>query len=252
VGAATDADAAAIVIGVVRGKRLAINSGTGFYTAGGELNLVDTGLDGENTWKLYEATSAPAIVLSPPRSASVDPPQPASEYLAFFGDHINRLTVAYLGTNGGMMHAFRADNGHELYGYVPHDALPQLQEFVRRIVSASNGIANHMFFMASSPTVEDAFLQPSPNDVDEWRTVLAFGRGQGGKFVTGLDISSVGEWDGQPPAEEAPSDFEAPKLLFTVGNRDGVADPDASGEAENNYDGMGETWSLPAMGKVRA
>jgi hypothetical protein len=251
VGALTAADAAEIVIGVVRGKRLVI-SGTGFYDGAGELNLVDTEEDGTNTWKLFEATSSPAIVLSPPRSATIDPPQPVAEYQTFFGEQVNRQTIALLATNGGMVHIFRADNGYELYGYIPHDALPNLQEFVRNVVSETNGVVNHVFFMASSPIVEDAFLQPSPNNIPEWRTVSAFGRGRGGKYVTALDITDVGEWDGQTPAEEVPSGFEAPKLLFTVGNRDGVDDLDASGVAENNYDGMGETWSLPAMGRVRA
>lgn len=253
VGAATDADAAAIVIGIIRGKRLVISSTTGFYDMGA-LNLVEVDAFLESTWKLYDITSAPAIVLAPPRSATDDPPVPSAEYSSFFGAHINRQTIAYLSSNGGMVHAFRADNGHELYGYIPHDVLTRLQDFVRKIVSDSNGIANHEFFMATSPIVKDAFLQPSVNGIPEWRTVLSFGRGRGGKFVSALDITLAGNWDGQPPDDALPGGggFEAPRLLFTVGNNDGVVDLDNSGEPDNNYDGMGETWSLPAMGRVRA
>ena len=254
VGAATDADAAAIVIGIIRGKRLVISSTTGFYTDATltTLNLVEVDALGENTWKLYDITSAPAIVLAPPRSATNDPPAPAAEYRDFFDDHINRQTIAYLSSNGGMVHAFRADNGYEIYGYIPHDVLTRLQDFVRKIVSDTNGIANHEFFMATSPIVADAFLQPSVNGISEWRTVLSFGRGRGGKFVSAVDVSEVGEWDGQAPADVLPAGFQAPRLLFTVGNNDGVVDLDNSGDPDNNYDGMGETWSLPAMGRVRA
>ena len=53
VGAATDADAAAIVIGIIRGKRLVISSTTGFYDMGA-LNLVEVDAFLENTWKLYD------------------------------------------------------------------------------------------------------------------------------------------------------------------------------------------------------
>jgi Tfp pilus tip-associated adhesin PilY1 len=97
-------------------------------------------------------------------------------------------------------------------------------------------------------------LQESPNSVDEWRTVLAFGRGAGGKFVTALDVTDVGDWDGDDDFA-TPTGFESPDLLFTVGNNeDGVSVIRSSGVLtsvnNNNYDGFGETWSLPVMGRV--
>jgi len=245
-GAKTNADAVEIVEKVIQGWRLVVDSTNGFYN-GANLNFVETELDGEPTWKLFEATnSAPAVVLNPPRSPDTDPPQPSLEYQTFFDDQINRMTVVYLGTNGGMIHAFRADNGYELYGYIPHDLLTKLPSLVRNLVSGNNGVLNHEFFVASSATVQDAFLQDSPNGSPEWRTVLAFGRGPGGKFLTALDITDVGEWDGTN-SPSVPTGFQPPELLFTVGNRDGVVDLDPNGES---YDGLGETWSVPVMGRV--
>ena len=124
-GAATAADAAEIVEKTIRGWRLVITASDGFYDplVPGKLNWSQYENDGvTGTWKLFESTrSAPAIVLNPPRSPDADPPEPVLEYRTFYDDEINRLTTVYLGTNGGMMHAFRADNGYELYGYVPHD-----------------------------------------------------------------------------------------------------------------------------------
>ena len=245
-GAKTDVDAVEIVEKVIQGWRLVVDSTNGFYN-GANLNFVETELDGEPTWKLFEATnSAPAVVLNPPRSPDTDPPQPSLEYQTFFDDQFNRMTVVYLGTNGGMIHAFRADNGYEIYGYIPHDLLTKLPSLVRNLVSGNNGVLNHEFFVASSATVQDAFLQDSPNGSPEWRTVLAFGRGPGGKFLTTLDITDVGEWDGNDSLT-VPTDFQPPELLFTVGNRDGVVDLDPNGES---YDGLGETWSVPVMGSV--
>jgi hypothetical protein len=260
VGARTDTDAAEIVEKVLQGWRLVIDPTNGFYTStapGAPLNFSQFETDGTTkTWKLWDATnSAPAVVLNPPRSPDVDPPTPTVPYSDFYGDNINRMTVAYLGTNGGMMQAFRADNGYEIYGYIPHDLLPDLKDFVRTLVTDTNSITGHHFFVAASATVQDAFLQDSPNGDPEWRTVLAFGRGAGGKFVTALDVTDVGDWDGDDNLA-SPTGSQAPVLLFTVGNNeDGVSVIRDSGgllTSVNNddYDGFGETWSLPVMGRV--
>ncbi|MGH9463658.1 MAG: pilus assembly protein [Vicinamibacteria bacterium] len=251
VGAKTATDAVEIVEKVLQGWRLVIDPTDGFYTStapGAPLNFSQFESDGiTKTWKLWDATnSAPAVVLNPPRSPDVDPPVPTSQYSEFYGDNINRMTVVYLGTNGGMMQAFRADNGFEVYGYIPHDLLPELPSFVRTLVTGNNGITGHGFFVAASATVQDAFLQDSPNGIAEWRTVLGFGRGAGGKYVTALDVTDVGDWNGDDPFS-IPAGFQPPQLLFTVGNRDGVADLDVNGA---DYDGFGETWSLPVMGRV--
>jgi hypothetical protein len=247
VGAKTDDDAVEIVEKVIQGWRLVIDPVNGFYNSSGDLNFSQL-QGGAGTWKLFDATlSTPAVVLNPPRSPDVDPPQPTLEYTNFYDDQINRMTVVYLGTNGGMVHAFRADNGYEIYGYIPHDLLPELPNLVRNVVARNNGLFNHEFFIASSAVVQDAYLQDAPSGSPEWRTVLAFGRGAGGKFLTALDITDVGEWDGSS-FKAPPTGSQPPQLLFTVGNRDGVVDLDVNGE---NYDGFGETWSLPMIGRVR-
>jgi hypothetical protein len=254
VGAKTAADAAKLVEMVIQGWRPVGDATNGFYKSSDptKLNFTQVEDDGvTRTWKLLDATNAsPAVALSPPRSPDADPPDPTLEYRDFYEDYINRMTVVYLGTNDGMMHAFRGDNGHEIFGYIPHDVLPDLKSLTETLVSGNNGIVGHQYFIAASATVEDAYLQDSPSGVPEWRTVLAFGRGAGGKYVTALDVSDVGDWDGASPAKALPDGFLAPQLLFTVGNRDGFSDPDGSGIPGHDYDGFGETWSLPAMGRV--
>ena len=250
VGAKTAEDAVEIVEKVIQGWRLVMDATDGFYQSDGvTLNFSEFEEDGTTrVWKLRESTgSSPAVVLAPPRAPDIDPVEPASDYQTFFDEQINRLTAVYMGTNGGMLNAFRADNGYELYAYISHDLLPKLPVLVRNLVAGANGIVNHQFSVASSPTVEDVFLQDAPSGNPEWRTVLTFGRGLGGKFLTALDITDVGEWDGTS-SEDLPTGFQPPDLLFTVGNNDGVVDLDGTGE---NYDGLGETWSVPVMGRVQ-
>ena len=104
-------------------------------------------------------------MLNPARSPDESAPlYHSAEYGSNFGtgfywDHINRLSVIYMGTNGGPMHAFRADNGTELYAYLPGDVLAKLKTFVRLVVTQRNGYLNHEFMIASSASVEDVFFQ---------------------------------------------------------------------------------------------
>ena len=251
-GAKTDDDARDMVVKVVQGFRLSIHSSTGtFYKPDGKtLNFSEFEADGTTrTWKLYDAVAAPAIVVNPPRSPDFDPPQnhaakwgvggtKAGE--GFYWDHFNRRTMVYLPSNGGMMHAFEAETGEELFAYIPDDVMrldsgevvgsrDTLADFVKLVVAENNGVINHQYFLSSPATVREVFLRSdvgAPAGDDDWHTILAFGRGRGGRFVTGLDIT----------------DPLVPLLRFNRGNREGISDGD--------YDGLGETWSSPVMGNV--
>jgi hypothetical protein len=247
-GALTANDARDMVIGVVRGYRLSKDSTTGtLYRTDGTLNFSTVGTDSLPTWKLYDAVAAPAVVGSPPRSPDFDPPQNHTDEYGvggtragdgFYWDHFNRRTMVYLPTNGGMLHAFDGETGDEVFAYIPDDVMSLdpaevvgsrdiLAEFVALVVEENNGIQNHQFTMSGAPSVKDAFLRSDFGGDDEWHTVLAFGRGRGGRFLSVLDIT----------------DPQAPQLRFNVGNREGIND--------GLLDGMGETWSTPNMGNVQ-
>ena len=62
------------------------------------------------------------------------------------------------------MHAFDAGTGEEIFGYIPDDVMgldpsevsgsrDTLRDLVSLIVAENNGIANHQFLLAGSPTV---------------------------------------------------------------------------------------------------
>ena len=73
--------------------------------------------------------------------------------------------MIYLPTNGGMVHAFRGDNGAEVFAYIPADVLGDwqtgevassrstLKDLVRLIVQENNGIQNHKFLLSASVNV---------------------------------------------------------------------------------------------------
>ena len=276
-GASCDTDAAKIVVNVIRGWRLVLDPVNGLYPDNtrqcGTLEFTKLDVNGLGFWKFFDPSNVgPTVVQNPPRSPDNNPLQNHRDEYGhnatfpdgFYWRNLNRQTLVYLSANGGMVHAFRADSGAELFAYISEevignwvtDEIPNsrntLKDLVELIVAENNGIQNHRFFIASSATVEDVFLN-SPEGDDDWHTALAFGRGAGGKFLTAIDVSNVGDWDGNRnniAARLNPADqTHLPELRFNVGNRQGVEDLDVNGWS---YDGLGETWSIPVMGNVRA
>ena len=78
--------------------------------------------------------------------------------------------------------------------------------------------------------MDDAFLRSDHGADDEWHTVVAVGRGRGGRFMTALDFTD---------AAASPNNL---RLLWNRGNREGIND--------GQLDGLGETWSVPVLGNV--
>ncbi|HHW4681284.1 MAG TPA: pilus assembly protein, partial [Xylella taiwanensis] len=56
----------------------------------------------------------------------------ASAYAAFAAVQANRVPVVYVGANDGMLHAFNANNGTEMFAFVPQAAMPRLLEYTDR------------------------------------------------------------------------------------------------------------------------
>lgn len=227
-GARTAGDAARIVVRLVRGEVLELHPDTGtIYRPDGRLHF--TG--GRGTWKLREGLASPAVVTHPPRRPDRILRERGS-YERFFTRHVNRRTMVYLPTSGGLLHAFAADSGTEVFAYIPDDILGPAPNggnageriFLRELAIAGVGGAAGLqrglvsrFALAGSPVVRDVFLP----GIRDWRTVLAFGRSFGGRFVTALDVTEVG--DGWAGGHRAPTPSAGgpglPRLLFNVGHR---------------------------------
>lgn len=227
-GARSAEDAARIVVRLVRGEALDVHPGTGtIYRPDGRLHF--TG--GRGTWKLREGLASPAVVTHPPRRPDRILRERES-YERFFAGHVNRRTMVYLPTSGGLLHAFAADSGKEVFAYIPDDVLgpgPDAEDaedrvFLRDLAVAGvggaaglrRGLVNR-FALAGSPVARDVFLPGAR----EWRTVLTFGRSFGGRFVTALDVSEVGDgWAGGHRAPTpSPGGRGLPRLLFNAGHR---------------------------------
>ncbi|NHZ37939.1 pilus assembly protein [Massilia rubra] len=120
--------------------------------------------------------SVPLLVGPPPPSRG----EPA--YLDFYKRQRARPGVAYVGANDGMLHAFDAATGVELFAYVPHALTPALARL------ADPGYRHRPYVDASAGSGE-ALLD------GRWRTILASGMGMGARGVFALDISDPAAFD---------------------------------------------------------
>jgi type IV pilus assembly protein PilY1 len=114
--------------------------------------------------------STPLLVGAP--SAAVAGPG----YDAFHARHSGRVEAIYLGANDGMLHAFDARDGAELFAYIPnalHSVLGQLSDPDYR----------HRPYVDASAGQAEALLG------DRWRSVLVSGMGMGARGVFALDVS---------------------------------------------------------------
>lgn len=243
-GARSGEDAAELVVRIIRGETIAVHPDTGtIYDGAGELHF--TG--GVGSWKLRESLAAPAVASNPPRHPEAVARHRA-EYRSFFEARVNRRTVVYLPTSGGLLHAFAADTGDELFAYLPGDLLgPHPGETWQGVngrtllhdLAAEYALLTPerrigmvaRYTLAGAPVVRDLYLPKA----GKWATVLAFGREYGSRFLTALDISEVGgDWDGtHAPARPGAGGRGLPRLLFNLGN--------LASKADGDLDGLGET-----------
>jgi type IV pilus assembly protein PilY1 len=109
----------------------------------------------------------------------VGPPSSAVQgdgYPKFREDNKTRPRMVYVGANDGMLHAFTAEEGKELFAYVPGVLLPSLSQLTRPDYA-------HRAYVDGMLTVAEAKLTKG------WKTVLASGMGGGAQGVFALDVT---------------------------------------------------------------
>ena len=158
--------------------------------------------------------SAPIFVGAPPWRYP-DSLEPSAPYSVFVADYTGRHKVIYAGANDGMMHAFDADFGIEMFAYMPRGVFKNLHKL-------ADPVYGHQFYADGTPSVVDAFVGT------KWRTVLVAGLNKGGQSVYALDVT-----DPDTISESSVTDT----VLWEFTDQ---ADPD-----------LGYTYSRPAVVKLQ-
>ena len=136
--------------------------------------------------------------------------------------------VIYAGGNDGMLHAFRddkgttADDGKELWGFIPPDLLGNLKNF-------NSSLASLQIFVDGSPK---AWTGTNPI-TGQPQTILIFGERRGGNHYYALDVT----------------DPEVPLFLWSISPTEIVTGTTKT--PSTDYQQLGQTWSTPKFGKIK-
>jgi len=160
--AGTDADS---VIAFLRGDRSL--EGTTYRTRGSLLG---------------DIVSAEPVFVGGAVATYVDP-----GYDTFSSSMASRQKMIYQAANDGMLHAFNASNGVELWAYVPALVYPRLN-------ALTNPLYTHGFSVDGTPTTGDADLANTVSGgggSGTWRTLLIGGLNAGGQGFYALDVTQA-------------------------------------------------------------
>jgi outer membrane protein assembly factor BamB len=193
--------------------------------------------------------STPALLTPPSR----DPP-PDPDYPAFAAALKRRRSLVFVGANDGMLHAFDARTGLEVWALVPFNMLPRLGA-----LASGQPIDDFVFTVDGSPRLADIRL---PGASRPWRSFLFFGDGPGGTFYQALDVTLEGLDACIPPDVDGASlllaCFADPGRLTVAWSFPdyGHFDPaggrwgDVSAAATADERAVGQTWSAPLVGQI--
>jgi len=121
-----------------------------------------------------------------------------TSYYSYMQSNSSRTPVVYTGANDGMLHAFNAETGVELFAYVPAAVYSELN----LLITPGYGL-EHRYFVDGNAYAGDAYIGATPT----WKTVLLGTLGGGGKSVFALDITD-------------PANFSASNVLWEFTDSD--------------------------------
>jgi type IV pilus assembly protein PilY1 len=140
---------------------------------------------------LGDIINAEAVYVPPPRANYGD-----SGYAAFKTTQASRTKMLYQGANDGMLHAFKADTGEEMWAYVPGILLnTNLGSYTGTSslvnLSLRTGFT-HLNYIDATPVSGDVDFNntASSSGSPDWHTILVGGLGKGGRGYYALDITN--------------------------------------------------------------
>ena len=143
----------------------------------------------------------------------------------------NRAPLVWVGSDDGMLHAFRLDNGKEVLALLPPNLLTTqntlYQNFLAGSAKSPTGQptlpSDHLYGIAGSVRYGDMY----DSSAGKYRTVMLLTEGPGGKLIAGFDVTD-------PVANLAGGNAPVTVLWSKVGGSD--------------WPDLNITWSTPAGG----
>ena len=135
------------------------------------------------------------------------------------------LEVLYVGSNDGMLHAFNAEDGEELFAYIPSALKSSLNVLTSANYGDSKGLP-HRYYVDGTMSVTDVYFD------GDWHKVLVGSLSAGGRQIFALDVT----------------DPKAPKLLWEFGDAQssdmGYSVPQPTIARLNNNGAVAGKWAV--------
>lgn len=130
-------------------------------------------------------------------------------YGAFKAAVSSRTPALYVGANDGMLHAFNANTGDEMWAFVPTMVMKKMS-----VLADQDYATKHTYYVDGTATVMDAYFGGA------WHTVLVAGLNKGGRGYYALDVTDPANpkplWEFCDNATLCTS--SDPNIGFTYGN----------------------------------
>ena len=183
------------IVDFVRGQR-------GYEATTNDLIIPDPGVNAlfrKREKILGDIVSAEAVYVKNPSFSYADP---GYDTFKTSGVASTRNAMVYVAANDGMLHAFLASSGAEIFAYVPTMVLPNLVKLTDKQYKD-----NHLYFVDGTPATGDVCVSvPYTNcaaaGTATWKTILVGGLAAGGRGYYALDITD-------PTAPKARWEFKA-------------------------------------------
>ncbi|MGB7294405.1 MAG: PilC/PilY family type IV pilus protein [Candidatus Aminicenantales bacterium] len=175
-------------------------------------------------WKLGDINHSTPVIVGPPDGY---PSLMGTGYAEFKQSLSERPKVIYVGANEGMLHCFDLVTGEERWAFIPYNLLPKLRNMWAVDTVNNSRYFAHDVYVDGTPAVADVYINA------QWRTVLVCGQGPGaGSTMAGGGINYYFALDITDPDNPLP--------LWEFTHLD-----------NQNRPTLGETWSVPAIGRVK-
>ena len=151
----------------------------------------------DEDWPLGDIYNSSPVWVCPPGASATY----RKKYEEFAEKYADRPTMLYVGANDGMVHAFFEENGRESWAFIPASVLCILNEFRE----------GHRFTVDLKIKAADVLTEKG------WKTILASGLREGGRYYYALDVTNPDE----------------PEFLWEI--------------TDGN---LGKTYSIPSFGQI--
>ena len=125
---------------------------------------------------LADLIDSQVIYVGPPSDVYL-----STSYKTFLTNNKNRSPMLYVGGNDGMLHAFNAATGSEVFAFIPNGVFANLINLTTQLYNQS-----HLFFVNGSPQSKDVQFTDS-----SWHTILVSGENAGGSSIFALDVTNA-------------------------------------------------------------